>query len=195
MVSLLIFYFFILISFFKSINIDNRLVILFIFFGIYYIYIQSKKEKVEIKLDNSNKNIDIYSYGNKEKKFDNLDDKNIGEIKDLKEIIYSMDIHNNDKIEIYSAIKKYFHIFHNLDKYDYKHNWVNDLNYNETNIYNKISSLNISYEDLEEDIENLFNETQTIINNLSNKLNNSHVYNFIEHPIGFEKNKVNSYLF
>lgn len=193
--SLLIFYFFILLTFLKSINIDYRLIIFVIILGIFYNYHYSKKENIDEKLKDSIKHSKVYSYGNIIKKFDDLDEKNIREIRDVKSIINSMDIHKNDKIEIYSAIKKYFHIYYNYDKYAYKHNWINDLYEFETTIYNKISSLNISYENMEDEINILYIEVKDILNEVKSNLKNNHVYNNIDHPIGYDKNKIKSYLF
>jgi hypothetical protein len=193
--SLLIFYFFILLTFLKSINIDYRLIIFVIILGIFYNYHYSKKENIDEKLKDSIKQSKVYSYGNIINKFDDLDEKNIREIRDVKSIIYSMDIYKNDKIEIYSAIKKYFHVYNNYDKYDYKHNWINDLYDFETTIYNKISSLNISYENMEDEINILYNEVKDVLNEIKSNLKNSHVYNNIDHPIGYDKNKTKSYLF
>ena len=193
--SSLIFYFFILLLFLKSVNIDYRLIIFIVLVGLYYNYKQSNEINIETKLEDSLERTKVYTYGNKINRFDDLDEKNIREIKDIKQKIYSMNIHKNDKIEIYSAIKKYFHIYNNLDKYDYNHNWINDLKYLETMIYNKIVSLNISYENSKEDIDELFEEAQNILGVLKGKFSNNHVYNFIEHPIGYEKNKIKSYLF
>lgn len=193
--SILIFYFFILLTFLKSINIDYRLIIFVIILVIFYNYHYSKTENIDEKLKDSIKQSKVYSYGNIINKFDELDEKNIREIKDVKSIIYSMDIQKNDKIEIYSAIKKYFHVYNNYDKYAYKHNWINDLYEFETTIYNKISSLNISYENMEDEINILYNEVKDVLNQIKSNLKNNHVYNNIDHPTGYDKNKTKSYLF
>ena len=193
--SLLIFYFFILLIFLKSINIDYRLIIFMIITLIFYNYHYSKKEVIQENLKNSLEKSKVYNYGNKINSFEDLDEKNIREIKGIKEIIYKMEIHKNDKIEIYSIIKKYFHIYNNYDKYSYKHNWINDLHAFENSIYNKISSLNISYENMEDIIQYLFDEVEIIINDIKSKLSNHHVYNNIDHPSGYDKNINKSYLF
>jgi hypothetical protein len=189
------FYFFILLVFLKSINIDYRLVVFIFIFGIYYFYSNSIIKSDNVKLNNSPKEYQIYKYGNIVKDFDDLDEKNIREIKDIKEKIYNMNIQKNDKIEIYSSIKKYFHIFNNYNKYDYKHNWLNDLHEFENIVLNKISSLNISYENNEENIQEIFDEAENIFSEMKSKFNNNHVYNNINYPSGYDKNKYNSYLF
>jgi len=189
------FYFFILLVFLKSINIDYRLVVFIFIFGIYYFYSNSIIKSDNVKLNNSPKEYQIYKYGNIVKDFDDLDEKNIREIKDIKEKIYNMNIQKNDKIEIYSSIKKYFHIFNNYNKYDYKHNWLNDLHEFENIVLNKISSLNISYENNEENIQEIFDEAENIFSEMKSKFNNTHVYNNINYPSGYDKNKYNSYLF
>lgn len=193
--SLLVFYFFILLIFLKSINIDYRLIIFVIILAIFYNYHYSKKEDINDKLNNSLEKSNVYSFGNVLNTFDNLDEKNIREIRGIKDQIYSMNIHKNDKIEIYSIIKKYFHIYNNYSKYSYKHNWINDLHEFENSIYNKISSLNISYENMEDEIQDLFNEAQDIINSLKSNFSNHHVYNNIDHPSGYDKNIQKSYMF
>tara|TARA_B100000886_G_scaffold339360_1_gene304606 strand:+ start:1340 stop:1927 length:588 start_codon:yes stop_codon:yes gene_type:complete len=193
--SLLVFYFFILLIFLKSINIDYRLIIFVIILAIFYNYHYSKKENINDKLNNSLEKSNVYSFGNVINTFDDLDEKNIREIRGIKDQIYSMNIHKNDKIEIYSIIKKYFHIYNNYSKYSYKHNWINDLHEFENSIYNKISSLNISYENMEDEIQDLFNEAQDIINSLKSNFSNHHVYNNIDHPSGYDKNIQKSYMF
>lgn len=95
------FYFFILLVFLKSINIDYRLVVFIFIFGIYYFYSNSIIKSDNVKLNNSPKEYQIYKYGNIVKDFDDLDEKNIREIKDIKEKIYNMNIQKNDKIEIF----------------------------------------------------------------------------------------------
>lgn len=193
--SLLVFYFFILLIFLKSINIDYRLIIFVIILAIFYNYHYSKIEDIDDKLNNSLEKSNVYSFGNVLNTFDDLDEKNIREIRGIKDQIYSMNIHKNDKIEIYSIIKKYFHIYNNYSKYSYKHNWINDLHEFENSIYNKISSLNISYENMEDEIQALFNEAQDIINSLKSNFNNHHVYNNIDYPSGYDKNIQKSYMF
>lgn len=193
--SLLVFYFFILLIFLKSINIDYRLIIFVIILVIFYNYHYSKKENINEKLNNSLERSKIYSYGNVINKYEDLDEKNIREIRGIKEIVYGMNIHKNDKIEIYSLIKKYFHVYNNYSKYSYKNNWINDLHTFERSIYNKISSLNISYENMENEIQDLFNETQDVINSLKATFDNHHVYNNIDHPSGYDKNIEKSYMF
>lgn len=192
---LIIFYFFVLLIFLKSINIDYRLIVFIFIVGIYYLYNNSIDKSDEVKLNESPKDYKIYKYGNIVKKFDDLDEKNIREIKDIKNKIYSMDIKKNDKIEIYSAIKKYFHIFNNYDKYNYKNNWLNDLHEFETIVLNKISSLNIAYENSEDSIQEIFNEAESIFSEMKSKFDNSHIYNNINYPNGYDKNKYNSYIF
>ena len=189
------FYFFILLVFLKSINIDYRLVVFIFIFGIYYFYSNSIIKSDNVKLNNLTKEYQIYKYGNIVKDFDDLDEKNIREIKDIKEKINNINIKKNDKIEIYSSIKKYFHIFNNYNKYDYKHNWLNDLHEFENIVLNKISSLNISYENNEENIQEIFDEAENIFSEMKSKFNNTHVYNNINYPSGYDKNKYNSYLF
>ena len=193
--SLFIFYFFILLIFLKSINIDYRLILFIIIITIFYNYHYSKIENINEKLEDSLKKTNVYSYGNKIKVMEKLNEQNIRKIRTIKDKIYSMNIHRNDKIEIYSSVKKYFHIYGNYNNYDYKHNWINDLYEFEKSIFNKISSLNISYEDLEKEIEDLFNEVEGLINNIKSKFDNYHVYNNINHPSGYEKNNQNSYIF
>ena len=193
--TLLIFYFFILLIFLKSINIDFRLIIFIVICAMFYLYNTSKTENINNKLESSSKDPKIYNFGNKIKEMNVLNDQNFREITGLKQKIYSMKIQRNDKIEIYILIKKYFVIYNNYSNYDYKHNWINDLHYNEVKINNKISSLNISYEDLEEEISDLFNEVSKLINSVKSELNNYHVYNNLNHPSGFDKNIPNSYLF
>ena len=193
--SLIIFYFFILLIFLKSIEIDYRLITFIIIIALFYNYHNSKNEDINNNLVNSLEESKIYNYGNIINKFDELNEQNIREIKNVKSIIFSLDIHKNDKIEIYSCIKKYFHILNNYDKYSYKHNWINDLYEFEITIFNKISSLNISYENMEDKIDVLFNEVENIINTSKSKFSNNHVYNNIDHPVGFEKNKQKSHIF
>jgi hypothetical protein len=193
--SLLVFYFFILLIFLKSINIDYRLIIFVIILVIFYNYQYSKKENISEKLNNSLERSKIYSYGNVINTYEDLDEKNIREIRGIKEMVYSMNIHKNDKIEIYSLVKKYFHVYNNYSKYSYKNNWINDLYEFEKSIYNKISSLNISYENMENEIQDLFNETQDVINSLKATFDNHHVYNNIDHPSGYDKNIEKSYMF
>lgn len=193
--SILVFYFFILLTFLKSINIDYRLIIFVIIAVIFYNYHYSRKESINDKLDASLERTKVYKYGNLINKFDDLDEKNIREIKGIKEKIYSMNIHKNDKIEIYSLIKKYFHIYNNYRNYPYKNNWINDLHSFEVSIYNKISSLNISYENMENTIQELFNEVENVINMLKSTFDNHHVYNNIDHPVGYDKNKQKSHIF
>lgn len=192
---LIIFYFFILLIFLKSINIDYRLILFILIIGIYNFYNNSNKIKKSLELDNSPKYFKMYNYGNIVKSFDDLDEKNIIEIKDIKNKIYKMNIQKNDKIEIYSSIKKYFHIFNNYDKYEYKNNWLNDLHEFETIILNKISSLNISYENKEESVQEIFNEVENIFTVLKSKFDNSHIYNNVDYPSGYDKNKYNSHIF
>lgn len=194
MESVFIFYFFILLVFLKNINIDYRLIIFIIISIIFYNYHYSKKETIEENLKKPIKK-NIYNYGNEINKLEDLNDINIRKIKHIKDTIFKMDIHKNDKIETYSIIKKYFHIYNNYNKYYYKHNWINDLHDIEVSIYNKISSLNISYENMEEEIHDLFNKVEIIINNITSKFNNNHVYNNIDYPSGYDKNLQKSYLF
>ena len=193
--SLLVFYFFILLVFLKSINIDYRLIIFVIILALFYNYHYSNKTDINEKLDASLERTKVYKYGNIINTFEDLDEKNIREIRGIKEKIYGMNIHKNDKIEVYSLIKKYFHIYNNYSKYSYKHNWINDLYDFEKSIYNKISSLNISYENMENEIQDLFNETQDVINSLKTTFDNHHVYNNIDHPSGYDKNIQKSYMF
>ena len=193
--SLLVFYFFILLVFLKSINIDYRLIIFVIILALFYNYHYSNKTDINEKLDASLERTKVYKYGNLIKNFDDLGEENIREIKGIKQKIYSMKIHKNDKIEIYSLIKKYFHIYNNYSKYSYKHNWLNDLHEFEISIYNKISSLNISYENMEYQIHELFNEVEDVIKSLKASFSNGHVYNNIDHPSGYDKNIQKSYMF
>jgi hypothetical protein len=195
MESLLIFYFFILLTFLKSINIDYRLIIFVILSVIFYNYHYSKKESLDEKLTDSLKRTKVYTFGNVINNFEELDEKNIKEIKGIKEKIYSMEIHKNDKIELYSSIKKYFHIYNNYNKYSYKHNWINDLYDFEVSIYNKISSLNISYENMEDSIQDLFDEVEDVMKTLKSTFSNEHVYNNIDHPSGYDKNSQKSNIF
>lgn len=193
--SILVFYFFILLIFLKSIHVDYRLIIFIVIGIIFYNYHNSKKESVDDKLEASLKRTKVYKYGNLINEFDDLGEENIREIKGIKQKIYSMRMHKNDKIETYSLIKKYFHIYNNYSKYSYKHNWLNDLHEFEISIYNKISSLNISYENMESQIQELFNEAKDIISSLKASFSNGHVYNNIDHPSGYDKNIQKSYMF
>ena len=86
--SLIIFYFFILLIFLKSIEIDYRLITFIIIIALFYNYHNSKNEDINNNLVNSLEESKIYNYGNIINKFDDLNEQNIREIKNVKSIIF-----------------------------------------------------------------------------------------------------------
>ena len=123
----------------------------------------------------------------------NKDD--INTLSEIKKKIFSLNIHKNTKLEIYSNIKKYLQIYNNYENYDYKHNWLTDLNDTKIYLFNTISSLNIAVPDEEENISELFILVENYINNKHSRFNNKHVYNFLDYPSGFDESRYLSHLF
>jgi len=200
----IVIYFLVVLFFLRNIFIDLKLLLFFILSGIIvYFFIKYYGTRYNNDNDNINDNVNdnvfndnvfndnnvIYKYGTISENKAYLDTKSIDKLKYIKSDIDNMDIDNRTKIEIYSNLKKFINIYTNYNNYHYKKNWSDDLVNQKTYIYNKIASLNVAYSDKDIYVERLFNIVEEFLDNYLCKLNNSRIYNFNDHPSGYNQNQ------
>ena len=186
----IVIYFLVVLVFLRNIFTDLKLLLFFILSGIivyFFINYNGTSYNDTNDVNGFNDNNVIYNYGNISENKDYLDKKSIDKLKYIKGEIDNMDIDNRTKIEIYSNLKKFIHIYNNYNNYYYKKNWSDDLVNQKTNIYNKISSLNVAYSDKDIYVERLFNIVEDFLDKYLSKLNSSRIYNFMDHPSGYNQ--------
>lgn len=193
----IVIYFFVVLFFIKNIFKDLKLLLYFILSGLLvYGFVNYNTNNYTNNLDNisSNSNQEtVYSYGNIQEDKNDLDSSSIEKLDYIKGVIDNMDINNRSKIELYSNLKKFLHIYNNYYNYHYKKNWFDNLEYQKKIIFNKISSLNVSYSNKDEEVENLFNIVDEFIDNYLSKIDSPLLYDNLNNPSGFNNSKINKY--
>ena len=181
-----IFYLFILVLFVNSFEFNmNNIILIFGVGIIIYFYIDKDSKINGETVTNSLKNNNIYEYGSGKKNGKIvLSNKNIKELETIKKEIDTYNLIKKDKNEIIIKIKNYFEIYDNINNYNYKNYWLEDLELCKTNILDFIEQLINSNFSKKSDLKKLYLLIQSLIDKKLNGKGNQYMYNTVNYPKG-----------